>query len=211
MGKQAEKEEILREILWQLRSIEPDPEFIRFARARLLVRLPDRKPRSWFAFSGWHWNNTRFAFAASIALLLFTLPKAFVLAEQSLPGDPFYPLKVAREKLSEVVLPEEREGTFAFWKLENRADEIIVAADKNHPGLEEAILNYQKMVESVSGSNSDEKLKLQLELDKQKFVESASASGRLEEFSTLVDFSEKRLEKLEESASPVTPPDIIDF
>lgn len=202
-----EAEEKIIKILQSLKAIEPDAEFKQFAKARLLVRLPDQPKTGLFSwFPGLSSYGLRYALAGGFALLLLATPKTLTLAEKSLPGDTLYPLKQARENFQAYTLPEYEKDDFSFWQLERRAKEVVLASENNHPALEGAIAEYQKTVMLTEGNGGDEgkeRLRTKLALDREVFAKAASSAARVnkEILASLTAFCDKKVKALGEASN----------
>jgi hypothetical protein len=127
--------------LQQLKTIEPSPNWVSFAKKRILGE--EEKKQSWLA-SLMFFNLKPAYLALGILFILFGL---FGVSRSSLPGDFFYPVKKIAEKGQAIFVSEQQKTEFSLNSVSKRLEEVNKIAQTNQMGkLAPAIEEYQASV-----------------------------------------------------------------
>lgn len=145
-----ELEPLLRSALSTVKAsshIEPNPEFQRLAKHRLISALEDKgKKRAERRMPLWAWQR-RWAVALAAILVLILIGVGTVSASaSSLPGDTLYPVKTATEKVQGFfTLGSEAKANFYMKLAQRRLDELnlLVEGNRNIPESFPVVMNTE--------------------------------------------------------------------
>lgn len=153
-------------IFKELKNVRADQDFLNLLRVNLIQYIKLNPPIPRLPQPKYRFLGNRIAVASLIAglLIIFGGAGGVVAAQQSLPGDPLYPVKLLSEKASLVlVLTPEKKTEKRLEFAQNRIAEIEevtsqlsgVEASARARDLEPALQNFKSQLEQISNQAKD--------------------------------------------------------
>ena len=145
-----EKEIIVQ--LQELKKIEPQKDWVFLTKQRILIQtreLPASSDVSVVSVLRWLVLRPKLALMSLLVLGLFISP--FILAQNALPGDTLYSLKIISEKLQSVFVSEKEKPEFILAISEKRLEELDkIAKTGQTRRLFPAISEVEKSVKAAT-------------------------------------------------------------
>lgn len=134
----------------KLRSIEPRKEWVFLTKKRLFEEI---NSKSFFHNEKWGIFETifRYKYATASLIVVLLMGSIFVSAQQSLPGDLFYPIKKIAERARLAVVPKQDQPTLQLEYANQQLENLVKIAEKKRvKKLAPLIEEYQDNVSEAA-------------------------------------------------------------